>query len=161
MKYRDMIESDLSEVVEQAAAVVEADAIEVDKEGRFPRRGVDALAEAGLMALITARDFGGRGEGMRVAATVIERLARSCASTAMVTMMHYCAVPVIEAHGPAEVRRAIGAGRHLTTLAFSEVGSRSQFWAPLGTAAATGPTVRLNARKSWVTSAGEADSYVW
>lgn len=156
-----MIESDLSEVVEQAAAVADADAVEVDKEGRFPGRGVDALAEAGLMGLTIARDFGGRGEGMRAAAAVIERLARGCASTAVVTLMHYSAVAVIEAHGPGEVRRAIGAGRHLTTLAFSEVGSRSQFWAPLGTAAATGPAVHLNASKSWVTSAGEADSYVW
>jgi alkylation response protein AidB-like acyl-CoA dehydrogenase len=46
-------------------------------------------------------------------------------------------------------------------LAFSEVGSRSHFWAPVGTATMTGDSVRLDARKSWVTSAGEADSYVW
>jgi alkylation response protein AidB-like acyl-CoA dehydrogenase len=46
-------------------------------------------------------------------------------------------------------------------LAFSEVGSRSHFWAPAGTATEVGASVRLDARKSWVTSAGEADSYVW
>src|SRR5262249_25561598 len=110
-----MIESDLAEVLEQAAAVAEADAFEFDKAGRFPRRGVAGLAEGGPIARITARDGGGRGEGMRAAAVVTERLARSCASIAVVTMMHYSAVAVIEAHGPGEVRRAIGAGRHLTT----------------------------------------------
>src|SRR5207248_4488372 len=68
---------------------------------------------------------------------------------------------VIEQHGDLETRRAIAAGRHLGTLAFSEVGSRSQFWAPMSTATADGDVVRLDARKSWVTSAGEADSYVW
>ena len=78
--------------------------------------------------------------------------------------MHYAATAIIEAHGPTDVREAIAAGRHLTTLAFSEVGSRSHFWAPVSTA--TPPTtatasVRLDARKSWVTSAGEADVYVW
>jgi alkylation response protein AidB-like acyl-CoA dehydrogenase len=99
---------------------------------------------------------------MRAAATVVEALGRACPSTAMVTLMHFCATAVIEAHGPAAVRAEIGAGRHLTTLAFSETGSRSHFWAPLGTAASDGGTaVRLDARKSWVTSAGEADSYVW
>jgi len=59
------------------------------------------------------------------------------------------------------VRRAIAAGAHLSTLAFSETGSRSHFWAPLGSATPDGDEVVLDAQKSWVTSAGEADSYVW
>ncbi|MGH3913642.1 MAG: acyl-CoA dehydrogenase family protein [Pseudonocardiaceae bacterium] len=54
----------------------------------------------------------------------------------------------------------------MSIFAYSEVGSRSHFWAPLGTAATagtgdSGDTVSLDARKSWVTSAGQADSYVW
>jgi alkylation response protein AidB-like acyl-CoA dehydrogenase len=77
--------------------------------------------------------------------------------------MHWSATAVIEAHGPEDVRRQIAAGRHLTTLAFSEAGSRSHFWAPLGTAVpdGDGAEVRLDAHKSWVTSADRADSYVW
>jgi isovaleryl-CoA dehydrogenase len=98
---------------------------------------------------------------MGAAATVVERLGEACGSTAMVVMMHYAATAVIEAHGPREVRAAIAAGRHVSTLAFSESGSRSQFWVPMGTATADGVDARLDASKSWVTSAGEADSYVW
>jgi alkylation response protein AidB-like acyl-CoA dehydrogenase len=79
----------------------------------------------------------------------------------MVVLMHYAATVAVEGHGTGDVRRAIAEGRHLTTLAFSEVGSRSHFWAPQGTATASGAAVRLDARKSWVTAAGEADSYVW
>jgi isovaleryl-CoA dehydrogenase len=56
---------------------------------------------------------------------------------------------------------AIASGRHLSTLAFSEAGSRSHFWAPMSSAAVDGDQVILNARKSWVTSAGQADSLVW
>ena len=37
----------------------------------------------------------------------------------------------------------------------------SHLWAPLSTAVPDGDTVVLDARKSWVTSAGEVDSYVW
>lgn len=151
----------LTEALDQAAGVAEAEAIQVDADAVFPRRSIDALAGAGLLGLISSPDVGGQGGDMRAAASVIERLARSCASTAMVTMMHYCATAVIEAHGPLEVRREIAGGRHLSTLAFSEVGSRSHFWAPLSTAAPHGDSVRLDARKSWVTSAGEAGSYVW
>ena len=79
----------------------------------------------------------------------------------MVMCMHYSATAAIEEHGSNEVRRAIASGTHLSTLAFSETGSRSHFWVPLSTATADGDRVLLNASKSWVTSAGEADSYVW
>ncbi|MGC4868387.1 acyl-CoA dehydrogenase family protein [Micromonospora sp. DT53] len=134
----------------------------VDQDGAFPRPGVDALAAAGLLGLASSTEVGGGGHGMRAVAGVVERLAAECGSTAMVVLMHYAATAVIEAHGPRDVRAAIAAGDHLTTVAFSEYGSRSHFWSPTGTAtAADDDTVRLDARKSWVTSAGEANSYVW
>jgi isovaleryl-CoA dehydrogenase len=141
--------------------VVEPSATEVDRHSAYPRPALDALGDAGLLGLLSATDVGGGGEGLAAAVEVVERLAAACGSTAMVVLMHYAAVPLIEAHGPKEVREAIAAGRHLGTLAFSEAGSRSHFWAPMSTAAAVEGGVRLDAEKSWVTSAGEADSYVW
>src|SRR4029434_1457867 len=59
------------------------------------------------------------------------------------------------------VRRAAASGAHLSTLAFSEAGSRSHFWAPVSTARREGNDVFLDARKSWVTSASKASAYVW
>ncbi len=154
----DTLRSVIEEVVAPAAA-------EVDREAVFPRAGIDALGRAGLLGLLSAPQVGGRGEGHRAAALVIEELAHHCASTAMVAMMHYCAVPLVEAHGSRAVREEVAAGRHLLALALSEAGSRSHFWAPMSTASpedgSDGGQVRLDARKSWVTSAGEADSYVW
>jgi alkylation response protein AidB-like acyl-CoA dehydrogenase len=120
-----------------------------------------AFAESGLPGLVSSTDVGGKGFGMPAAAFVVERIARECASTAMIVCMHYCATAVVEAHGPADIRKAIAAGKHLTTLAFSEMGSRSQFWAPVSTATADGDQVRLTAKKSFATSAGNADTYVW
>jgi len=58
------------------------------------------------------------------------------------------------------VLREAARGRHLSTLAFSEKGSRSHFWAPVSQAAAMGQQHRLRAEKSFVTSAGHADSYI-
>ncbi len=101
------------------------------------------------------------GQGLRAAALVIERVAQECGSTAMVLCMQYAGTAVIEAHGPLAVRQAIAAGKHITTLAFSERGSRSHFWAPVSTAVGHNGTVNLDAAKSWVTSAGQTDSYVW
>jgi alkylation response protein AidB-like acyl-CoA dehydrogenase len=79
----------------------------------------------------------------------------------MIVCMHYAATVVIEQHGPEDVRRAIAAGTHLSTLAFSEPGSRSQFWASLCAANAEGANVRITGKKSFVTSAHRANSYVW
>jgi alkylation response protein AidB-like acyl-CoA dehydrogenase len=142
-------------------SVIASQAAETDRSGTFPRSSVDVLAKAGLLGLISAREIGGRGEGMAVAARVIERLAGTCGSTAMILLMHYSATALIEAHGGEDLRRAIAGNEHLSTLAFTETGSHSHFWAPLGTATAQGDQIRLDSDKSWVTAAGEADSYVW
>ena len=141
--------------------VVAPDAPGVDRDATFPRRSLDALAGAGILGLTTSAEVGGGGQGMRQAAEVVQRLAGTCGSTAMVVLMHYTATAAIEGHGPEGVRKAVAAGQHLSTLAFSEAGSRSHFWAPQSAATADGDGVRLDARKSWVTAAGHADSYVW
>lgn len=151
-----------AETVERIATdVVEPSAAEIDRAGGFPRAAIAALGATGLLGLISASEVGGMGEGPRSACVVVERLARSCGSTAMVLMMHYAATAVIEKHGPRDVREAIAAGAHLTTLAFSEHGSRGHFWAPVGTAVSANGEIQLSASKSFVTSAGETDSYVW
>ena len=141
--------------------VVAPAASEVDRTGAYPRAALDALGAAGLLGLISAADVGGQGEGPRAATAVVQALAEHCGSTAMVVMMHYAGTAVIEAFGPTEVRERIAAGDYVTTLAFSETGSRSMFWAPMSSAVMAGDVVRLDAEKSWVTSAGEADGYVW
>lgn len=140
---------------------LDALAPETDKEGNFPRPVIDALAKAGLLGLISSKDVGGMGLGLAEASAVVSRLAQSCPSTAMVVCMHYCGTAVLEQFGDKTVRTEIAAGRHLTTLAFSELESRSHFWAPASTAVKDGEHIVLNARKSWITSAFEADSYVW
>ncbi|MFR9805974.1 acyl-CoA dehydrogenase family protein [Pseudonocardia sp. RS010] len=153
---RERLDAVVRDVVGPAAA-------EIDRTGSFPRAGIDALAEAGVLGALSSTEVGGGGGGLSEAAETVERLAGACSSTAMVVLMHFSAVSVLEAHGPRPVREAIARGEHLSTLAFSEAGSRSHFWTPTSTATAAGgdDRVRLDAHKSWITSAGEADSYVW
>ena len=141
--------------------VIAPAAPEVDRAGSFPSASIDALREAGFLALISSKDVGGQGEGPGAAVATVERVARACGSTAMVLAMHYAGTVVIERFGSERTRREIAAGRHLSTLAFSESGSRSHFWAPVSTARREGDRVRLDASKSWVTSASHATAYVW
>lgn len=156
-----MLQAALATADQVANDVISVYAPAVDAEARFPAESIAALREAGLLGLLSATDVGGMGLGFGDAARVIERVARACASTAMVLTMHYAGTAVIERCGPDAVRHEIAAGRYLTTLAFSEQGSRSHFWAPVGTAARVSEGVRLDAKKSWVTSAHHVDGIVW
>jgi alkylation response protein AidB-like acyl-CoA dehydrogenase len=132
----------------------------VDRDGRFPRETIDALAEAGVLGLTIPRERGGLGGGPVEFATATRRLASVDPSAAMVYLMHTCAVQVsLAGRAQDDVIEAMSV-RHLSTLAFSERGSRSHFWAPVSQVEEIEGTERLAAPKSWVTSAGHADSYV-
>lgn len=154
MAYLEKLEEIVRNIVEPAAE-------RVDRDAAFPREAIQALGSAGLLGLLGASEMGGMGLGLADASRVVERIAKACPSTAMVVTMHYCGATVIEKFGSEAVRRAIAEGSHLTTLAWSEAGSRSHFWAPLGTAMSDGEDYVLDGEKTMVTSALEADSYVW
>lgn len=139
-------------------------AADVDREARFPSESVNQLAKAGLHGLSVPTSHGGKAAGMRAFAAVTEELATACGSTAMIYNMHVVAAQAIASSASLTDRdtvlREIAAGRHLTTLAFSERGSRSQFWTPVSRLAAVNGRFETTADKSWVTSAHEADSFV-
>jgi alkylation response protein AidB-like acyl-CoA dehydrogenase len=135
-----------------------------DKEGRFSAEAIAALGPAGLLGIMLPADVGGAGLGPRTLAAVVATFAEADASAAMVYLMHVCATATIasarEGAAVAQTLKDISAGKHLTTLAFSEAGSRSHFWAPISRAKRNAAGVHLSAKKSWVTSAGHAQSYV-
>ena len=151
---------------EIATRVLAPSAGENDKAGRFSTEAVRSLGESGLFGLMLPADVAGSGQGPRTFAAVMATLAEADASVAMVYLMHILGAATMSAARPSAIEaikpilKDISAGRHLSTLAFSEAGSRSHFWAPTSRAHRNGDGVRISARKSWVTSAGHAHSYV-
>src|SRR6266481_7330894 len=135
-------ETALSKAREIADHVLAPAARQNDKEGRFSTEAVDALGRAGFLGLMLPVEFGGTGLGPRTFAAVTATLAEADASVAMVYLMHVCAAATIVAARPgaavADTLKDIAAGRHLSTLAFSEAGSRSHFWAPVSRAQRNG-----------------------
>jgi len=152
---------DFRAAAESVASVAREHAAAVDAHGTFPQTAIETARKAGLFGLLSRPDVGGHGLPLRAAGAVVERVARECGSTAMVLTMHWCGAAVLEAFGDRTVRADVAAGRHLSTLAFSEAGSRSHFWAPTSTAKLAGKEVVLDAQKSWITSANQATAYVW
>ncbi|MDQ3319189.1 MAG: acyl-CoA/acyl-ACP dehydrogenase [Actinomycetota bacterium] len=147
---------------------IAADAQAVDAEGRFPRVAIGELARAGLLGVGLPQSLGGAGGGPLEFVEVVEQVAGACASTGMVYVMHVVGAQTLlagageeGATGPQrEALEAMAAGRHLTTLAYSERGSRGHFWAQVSHAVEDGDGLVVDADKTWATSAGHADSYV-
>jgi alkylation response protein AidB-like acyl-CoA dehydrogenase len=147
-----------------ADEVLAPGATQSDKEGRFSSEAVAALSESGLLGILVPAASGGSGLGPAAFADVTAALAEADPSVAMVFLMHSLGVATIAAAPSSaplhRVLEGIAAGAHLTTLAFSEAGSRSHFWAPVSRARRNGHGVLISATKSWVTSAAYAQSYV-
>ena len=150
--------------VEEIAASAPA----VDHAGAFPEASVAALRRDGLLALGVPEPYGGPGGGPPAVVAAVEQVAAACASTGMVYVMHLVATQTLlagadgaESEGPLEeTLREIARGEQLTTLAYSERGSRGHFWAQVSRARVEGNEVVLDADKTWSTSAGYVGSYV-
>jgi alkylation response protein AidB-like acyl-CoA dehydrogenase len=157
-------ETAVSNAKEIADRILAPAARQNDRDGRFSSEAVAALGPAGLLGIMLPAEVGGPALGPRTFAAVVATLAEADASAAMVYLMHMSATATIAAARPgatvAQTLKDISAGRHLTTLAFSEAGSRSHFWTPISRGNRNGGNVCITAKKSWVTSAGHAQSYV-
>jgi len=153
-----------SPAVDEIAAAASA----VDRDGRFPEEALQALARDGLLALGVPPAFGGPGGGPVEVVAAVEAVAGACASAGMVYVMHLVATQTVLAGvggtgGAAPIRVALDAivrGEHLSTLAYSERGSRGHFWAQLSRAREDGDAILLDADKTFSTGAGHVDSYV-
>jgi alkylation response protein AidB-like acyl-CoA dehydrogenase len=158
-----MTQTKLEDAVAEVTRVAVAHAEQVDTEGTFPVDAVAALRKSGLLGLVIAEDAGGMGAGPAEFTQVLGAIAAACGSTAMIYLMHVAAAVTVASAPPTAFPDLLGrmaSGEALGTLAFSEKGSRSHFWAPVSEAVTDGDDIRFTAEKSWVTSAGYADVYV-
>ena len=126
-----------SQAVKKVAEIAAAHAEKVDAAGVFPEEAVAALRSSGLLGLVLPTEVGGQGAGPVEFTEVVAELATACGSTAMIYLMHAAAAVAVAAAPPAGAPDLLGAlarGEALGTLAFSEKGLRSHFWAPVSTA---------------------------
>jgi alkylation response protein AidB-like acyl-CoA dehydrogenase len=158
------IKTILAENEKISQETLRANADQIDQTRRFPRENLQKLGNAGVLGLLIPAEYGGSGAGIAEMSQALDMQAQNCASTAMITLMHYCATVVIVAKGSDALKRqllpACARGEHISTLAFSEAGSGGHFYIPVSEVRESGGRKTLTAAKSFVTSAGEADIYV-
>jgi alkylation response protein AidB-like acyl-CoA dehydrogenase len=149
--------------LEPVLPVIAAAADAADADAKFPTGAIESLGAAGLLGLTLSPEVGGLGATPSEFVDTLAKVAGQCGSTSMIYLMHLSAAMVLAAAPPAngaQVLADLASGAKLGTLAFSEKGSRSHFWAPVSKATRTSDGVHIDAHKSWVTSASEADVYV-
>jgi alkylation response protein AidB-like acyl-CoA dehydrogenase len=95
-------------------ATLAAHAADVDRTGRFPWESLEALREAGLLALTARREDGGQEAGLAASVELVRRVGRGCASTALILAMQLTHLHAIaHADWPEHLRARVsrGAGR--------------------------------------------------
>jgi len=157
----EVYRAEVSDIVER---VIKPRAEQVDREGRFPRENLQALAEAGWNGVLIPEEWGGRGLDHVAFAIAAEEIAKGCASTALVYVMHVGAVQTITLYGNDDQKerwlRPVRQGL-IGTYSTSEKATGGHWWFNLSEAARDGEEYILNAEKSFTTSAGQADFYVF
>lgn len=156
----DAIRADARRIADE---VIRPNADRIDREGEFPRANLQALARAGYNGILLPRDLGGLGLDHVAFAIVTEEIARACASTALVYVMHIGAVQTIALFGnDDQKRRWLAPARDglIGTYSTSEKASGGHWWFNFSEASRDGDDYLLDAEKSFTTSAGQADYYV-
>jgi alkylation response protein AidB-like acyl-CoA dehydrogenase len=151
--------------LEQVKKTVAQHAESADRNAAFPESSIKSLADAGWMGLLVPEKFGGMDGDARQFAETARVLASACGSTGMIFVMHCCGVEVIrnlmkESPEKESLMRSIAKGKHLSTLACSERGTGTHFYASYSKSKRQNGAFHLNAEKCFITSSSFADSYV-
>lgn len=145
-------------------------AAEYDRKAEFPQASLNALRDAGLMALRVSKEHGGIGADMVTTCVIVEEISKKCPSTAMCYKMHLESVEAVS-----RVPTAVQLERFIEPLVRKEAfaaaaggesrGATGTDWRSVAAPdkplpLVDGHFVLDNVRKSYVTSAGHATHYV-
>jgi alkylation response protein AidB-like acyl-CoA dehydrogenase len=148
-----------------AAEVLSPRAELLDREGGFPRETLQALAEAGLLAVNIPREHGGLAAGAVSYALAVMELARACASTTVALCVSNMVAEVVMRFGtPDQIRdhvpRLADGSYTVGAFALSEAGAGSD---PGGMRTRARKTDRgwvIDGSKLWITSGTDAGLFV-
>ncbi|MCB9898990.1 MAG: acyl-CoA dehydrogenase [Planctomycetes bacterium] len=140
-------------------------AVEIDREARFPVETFKKIAELGLLGLPIPEEFEGAGVDAVTGALVIEELAKVCASTALGVAAHtsLCLWPLYTFGNDDQRARFVpdlASGRKLGAFGLTEPDAGSDSGGTRTRAVRDGDEWVLNGTKIFITNANYADTFV-
>ncbi|MBA3806418.1 MAG: acyl-CoA dehydrogenase family protein, partial [Acidobacteria bacterium] len=157
-----MVQASVREFV---AAEVAPRAHEYDEQSRFPREQLKGLAEMGLLGMIIPEEWGGAGFDTVAYALALEEIARADSSVCVIVGVtnSVCCYPLL-GFGTDEQKRKylvpLAKGETLGAFCLSEPQAGSDATNLRTRAVRDGNHFIINGTKSWVTSGGEAHTYI-
>ena len=157
-----MVQASVREFV---AGEIAPRAREYDEQARFPREQLKGLAELGLLGMIIPEEWGGAGFDTVAYALALEEIARADASVCVIVGVtnSVCCYPILS-FGTDEQKRKylvpLAKGETLGAFCLSEPQAGSDATNLRTRAVRDGDFYIINGTKSWVTSGGEAQTYI-
>jgi alkylation response protein AidB-like acyl-CoA dehydrogenase len=143
---------------ELAAAEIEPNASQWDRDHGFPREVLGRLAELGLLGVCVPEEYGGAGSDFLSYILVLEELSRGDAGVGVTVAVHTsaCTLPIL-AHGTEEQRARfvppLARGEAIGCFALTEPGSGSDAGALITRAEPADGGWRITGAKQWITNA--------
>jgi alkylation response protein AidB-like acyl-CoA dehydrogenase len=150
---------------EFAAAEIEPNAAEWDREHAFPRELLGRLAEVGLLGVCVPEELGGAGADFLSYVLVLEELSRADAGVGVTVAVHTsaCTLP-LHAFGTNEQRSrfvpALARGESIGAFALTESGAGSDAGALVTTAERVDGGWRISGSKQWITNGSFAGTFL-
>src|SRR5919112_1798102 len=155
--FRDTIRQIVTEKVAPRAA-------EIDAKGEYPWDIRRLFAEQDLLGLPFPVEYGGTGTGTLMLNVAIEEIAKGCASSALILMVHELGTLPIVLFGTDEQKDRwlprLASGELSPAFCLSEPEAGSDAGALRTTAVRDGDEWVINGTKNWITNASIADFYV-
>jgi alkylation response protein AidB-like acyl-CoA dehydrogenase len=141
-----------------AAAEIEPNAAQWDRDHGFPRELLTRLGELGLLGVCVPEQNGGAGADFVSYVLVLEELSRADAGVGVTVAVHTsaCTLPILAFGTAAQVDRfvpTLAAGVQVGCFALTEPGSGSDAGALVTAADATDGGWHVRGSKQWITNA--------
>src|ERR687887_178240 len=156
-EFRDAIRQIVRERVAPRAA-------EIDAKAEYPWDIRRLFSEHDLLGLPFEPEHGGTGTGTLMLNVAIEEIARACASSALILMVHELGTLPLKLFGTDEQRRRFlprcASGEWSPAFALSEPEAGSDPGGMITNARRDGDEWVINGTKNWITNLGIADFYI-
>src|SRR5438105_4181785 len=139
-------------------------AAEIDDKAEYPQDLRRLLSEQDILGLPFDPEHGGTGTGTLMLNMAVEEIAKACASTALILMVHELGTLPIKLFGSEELKSRFlprcAAGEWSPAFALSEPDAGSDPGGMRTKAVRDGDEWVIDGTKNWITNLGIADFYV-
>lgn len=148
---------------EAAEKIVAPRAMEIDAQGEFPFDIVDAFAQRGFLSLLIPKEYGGADADITSFCHVVEEIAYSCCSSALLVVVQNVGLMPIVLGGSHELKEKylgrVVKEKALVCFCLTEPDAGSDSASIQTKAILQDDHYRLNGRKVFITNGGVADLY--